>query len=106
MAPRRRVTGLDHDRADEGGIEPEDEAQIWSLLLSRGDPPRDGQRRRGDEVMRGIVPVYVVAQQDFLAALREHAQGGVGPAMPQLGGRGCAAEPKPFQRLYSPIFAD
>jgi len=67
MAPRRGLAGLDDDRADEGGIEPEDEAQICSLLRRLGDPARDGQRGGGDEVMRGIVPVAVVAQQDLLA---------------------------------------
>ena len=106
MAPRRGVAGLDHDRADEGGVELEDEAQIRALLRRLGDPARDGQRGGGDEVVRGVVPVAVVAQQDLLAALRDHAEGRVGHAMPQLRGRGRAVELQPFQRLDGPIVAD
>src|SRR5436853_6496824 len=106
MAPRREVTGLDQDRADEGGVELEDEAQIWALWRCLGDPARDRQRDCGDEVMRGIVSVAVVTQQDLFAALCDHAEGRVEHAMPQLRGRGCAAEPKPCQRLNSPIVAD
>jgi hypothetical protein len=105
-SPRRGVTGLDHDRADEGGVESEDEAQIWSLLRRLGDLVCDGQSGGGDEVMSGIVPVAGVAQPDLLAALRDHTKGGEGHAVPQLRGRGCAAKPKPFQRLDSPLFAD
>jgi hypothetical protein len=88
MAPRREVTGLDHDRAHDGGVELEDEAQIWSLLRRLGDLGRDGQLGGGDEVMSGIVPVAGVAQPDLLAALGDHAKGGFGHAMLRLRGRG------------------
>jgi hypothetical protein len=86
MAPQRGVTGLDHDRADEGGVEFEAEAQIWSLLRRLDDLARDGQLGSGDEVMCGIVPVAVVAQQDLLAALGDHAKGRFGHAMYRLRG--------------------
>jgi hypothetical protein len=73
MALRYGVAGLDHDRADEGRIELEEEAQVWSLLRSVRDLARDGQLGGGDEVMRGIVAVAILAQLDLLAALRDNA---------------------------------
>jgi hypothetical protein len=59
--------------ADESGVELDEEAQIWPLLRRLGDLARDGQLGSGNEVMRGIVPVAAVGQQDLLAALRDNA---------------------------------
>ena len=76
LLPGRGVAGLDHDRADEGGVEPEDDAQVRPLLGRPGDPGRGGQRGGGDEVAVGVVAVAIVAQQDLFGALRDHAKGG------------------------------
>jgi len=100
------VTGLDHDRTDEDRLELEDEAQIWLLFRRLGNLDRDGQLDSGDQVMSGIVPVAVVAQQDLLATLRDHAKGRFGHAIHRFCGRGSAIEVQPFQRLNRPIFAD
>jgi hypothetical protein len=35
------VAGLDHDRADDGGVELEDDAQVRPLLGRLGDPGGD-----------------------------------------------------------------
>ena len=106
IAPRLRMTGLDHDRADEGRVELQAEAQVRPLLRRLGDLAHDGQLDGGDEVMGRVVPVAVVAQQDLLAALRDHAEGGLGDAVHRLRGRGRAIEAQPFERLYGPVFAD
>ena len=45
-------------------------------------------------------------QQDFLAALRDHAEGAGRFAMPQLRGRGCPAEPHALQQLDRAVFAN
>jgi hypothetical protein len=56
--------------------------------------------------MGGIVPVAVVAKDDLLGALRDHAEGGRGDTVHRLRGRGCASEVQAFQRLDGPVFAD
>jgi hypothetical protein len=98
--------GLDHDRADEGGVEREDNAQIWLLWRCLGDPARDGQLSRRNEVMRGIVAVEAVAQHELLAALGDHAQGWVGHAMAQVTGYAGAAHAEARQRLGDPVFGN
>src|SRR5262245_9794603 len=106
MAPRRTVAGLDQDRADQGGVKLEDNAQIGPLGRRFDDPACDRQRGRGDEVLCGVVAVEAIAEQELLAALRDHAEGREGHAMPQPGGRGRAAEPQPWEWLSRPIVAE
>ena len=53
-----------------------------------------------------MIPIAVFAQQNLLAALRDHAKGGKEHAMVQLCGCGRAAEQKSFQRLSRPILRE
>ena len=103
---RRGLAGLDHDRADEGGVEPEDDAKVRPLFGRFGDPSRGGKRGGGDEVVVGVVAVAIVAQKDLLGALRDHAKGGRGDAVVLRGGRGTAEQPEPPRRLDGPVLSD
>jgi hypothetical protein len=61
MAWRRGVTGLKHDRADEGGGEFQAETEVGPLLRCFENPADGGQLDGGKQVMRGIVLVAAVA---------------------------------------------
>jgi hypothetical protein len=106
MAPRGDVTGLDHDRGDEAGVEFENEAEVGLLRRGLGDPGRDRQGGGGDQILRWIVAMVVFAQQDLLGPLRDHAERQVAHAVAQLRRRGGAAQHEPRQRRGSPIGRD
>ena len=106
MAWRRRVTGLNHDRADEGGRQFQAETEVWPLLRCFENPADGGQLDAGKQVMCRVVPVAAVTQQDLLAPLRNHAQGWLQHAVKRLQRHGDAAQVKPFERLDGPIFGD
>ena len=106
MLSRCGVAGLDHDRADKGGVEPEDDAQIRPLLRGLGDTGRRGQRCCGDEVVLGVVSVAIVAKQDLFGALRDHAKGRRGDAVVLRGGRGLAEQTEPPRHFEGPVLTD
>ena len=60
MVWRRGMTGLDHDRADEGGVEFQAEAEVRPLLRRIDDVTDDGQLGCDEKVVRGVVQVAFV----------------------------------------------
>ena len=106
MVRRRGVTGLNHDRADQGGGEFQAETEVGPLPGCFQDLTDAGQLDGGDQVMGGVVPVAAVAQQNLLAPLRNHAKGWLDHAVNRLQRQGGAGQVKPFQRLGVSIFGN
>ena len=104
-APRRDVAHLDQDRAHHDGVEREDKPEIGALRRRLDDLGRVRQRDGGDEVVRVVIAVAVVAEQDLLAALRNQTKGRERHAMRQPRGRCGAVERQPGHQLDRPIVA-
>jgi len=100
------VTGLDHDRADEGGVEFKAETEVRSLLRRLENVTHERQLGCDEKVVRGIVQVALVTEKDLLPALGNYAKSRVGNAVKRLLGQGGAMEVQAFQRLNCSIFAD
>ncbi len=84
MISRRGVTGLHHDRADEGGGEFQAQTEVGPFLRCFQDLADAGQLDSSEQVMRGVVPVAAVTEKDLFAALGNHAHGWLEYAVKRL----------------------
>ena len=100
------MTGLNHDRADEGGGKFQAETEVWPLLRGFQDLTDAWATRRWQADNVRVVPVAALAQQDLLASLSNHAQGWLEHAVKRLQRQGDAVQVKPWERLDGPIFGD
>src|SRR5216683_3650282 len=106
MPWRRGVTGLHHDRTDEGGGKGEAQTEVWPFLRGGEDLTDAGQLDRSEQILGGIVAVATLTEKDLFAALGNHAHGWLDHTVNRLQRRGGAGQVQSLERLDGPIFAD
>ncbi len=99
---RRPVPGL----PEEGGGQAQTQTQKWPLLRGGEDLADVGQLDGHEQGVEGVIAGAALAQQELLAALGQHAHGGLDQAGHRLQRAAVARQGPPCQRLAGPILAN